>query len=97
MNVAHRCADERDTTAERVGRACHDVNTALSTLILCIEFLAERSDAVGVEATHDARSAVRRISTIMETLRDDVAREDSSPKTSVVFSRPAPIRGRATE
>jgi hypothetical protein len=90
MKVAHRCADERGTTSERVGRPCDDVNTALSTVILCIDFLAERADGVGGETTHDARSAVRRIATTIETLRDDEAREDSSPKTSAVLRRSDP-------
>jgi|SRR5271166_1066212 len=87
MKVARHRPDPRETTAARIDRACHDVNTSLSTVILCIEFLAERSDAVGGEAALDARGAVRRISSVMAILRDDLKPEDSSQKTSAVFRR----------
>jgi hypothetical protein len=90
MRLARNHADPQEGTEERVGRACHDVNTALSTLILCIEFLAERSDTLALEAAQDARSAVRRISSVMATLRDDLELEDSSEKTSAVFRRSDP-------
>src|SRR5580704_379557 len=43
----HYCVDPPQTRTARVDRACHDVNTSLSTVALCIEFLAERADAIG--------------------------------------------------
>ncbi len=75
---------------ERVNNACHTVNTALSTIALCIDFLAEQSHIVGDEALGDARNAVRRISSVMATLRDDLEQKDSSRKTSAVFRHSDP-------
>jgi hypothetical protein len=49
---------------------------------LCIEFLAEQSRSVGHEAVQDALASVRRISTLMAGLRDDLEPEDSCGRTS---------------
>jgi hypothetical protein len=46
---------------------------------LCIEFLAERADAIGEEAVKDARVAIRRISTVMAILRDTPEAEAPAP------------------
>lgn len=54
MKLAQHRAGPGERLATRVDRACHDVNTSLSTIVLCIEFLAERSDAVREEAVKDA-------------------------------------------
>jgi len=70
---------DRESTVERVGRALHDVNNALSTVVLCIEFLAEQSNTVGSEAVVDAHGAVRRISALLAILRDASAVEVSDP------------------
>jgi hypothetical protein len=73
--------DLRAASVGRVGRTCHDVNSALTAVTLCIEFLAEQSHTVGHEAVEDALASVRRISTLMSGLRDDLGPEDSSGKT----------------
>jgi hypothetical protein len=72
---------DREAAVERVGRALHDVNNALSTVVLCIEFLAEQSNTVGSEAVVDAHGAVQRISALLATLRDASAVEVSDPET----------------
>jgi hypothetical protein len=72
---------DREAAVERVGRALHDVNNALATVVLCIEFLAEQSNTVGSEAVLDAQGAVRRISGLLATLRDASAAEVSDPET----------------
>jgi hypothetical protein len=92
MKLAQHLADPRETRAARVERACHDVNTSLSTVVLCIEFLAERSDAAGEAAAKDARVAIRRISTVMATLRDTSEPEAPAPATSAVFRKTDPPR-----
>ncbi len=79
-------------TPHRVDRACHDINTSLSTVILCLDFLAERSDAIGEEALKDARVAIRRISTVLATLRDTSEPEVSAPTKSAVFRKTDPPR-----
>jgi hypothetical protein len=81
---------EPGETPNRVDRACHDINTSLSTVVLCIEFLAERSDTVGDEAVRDARIAIRHISTVMATLRDALDSDASVPRTSAVFRKTDP-------
>lgn len=63
-----------DPTARRpIGRhieaICHDVNSPLATVVLCIDFMAERSDTGDAPALEDARIAVRRVATEMSTLR----------------------------
>jgi hypothetical protein len=92
MKLAQHRADPREVRATRVDRACHDVNSSLSTLVLCIEFLAERADAVGEEAIKDAHAAIRRISTVMATLRDTPEPEAPPPATSAVFRKTEPPR-----
>jgi hypothetical protein len=72
---------DREAAVERVGRALHDVNNALATVVLCIEFLAEQSNTVGSEAVVDAHGAVRRISELLTTLRDASAAEVCDPET----------------
>jgi hypothetical protein len=73
--------NDRESTVERVNRALHDVHNALSTVVLCIEFLAEQSNTVGCEAVLDAHGAVRRILALLATLRDASAVEASDPET----------------
>jgi hypothetical protein len=90
MKVAQHRAERPETRAARVERACHDGNTSLSTIVLCIDFLAERSNAVGEEAVKGARVAIRRISTVMTTLREPVEPEASAPTTSAVFRKTDP-------
>jgi hypothetical protein len=92
MKVTQYHSDPHELTVERVARACHDVNTSLSTVVLCIEFLADRFDIVGDGAVQDARAAVRRISTVMATLRDSSEPEASAPTTSGVFRKTDPPR-----
>jgi hypothetical protein len=92
MKVTQHHADPHELTVERVARACHDVNTSLSTVVLCIEFLAERFDIVGDGAVQDARAAVRRISTVMATLRDISEPDAPAPAPSAVFRKTDPAR-----
>jgi hypothetical protein len=74
-NVAMHDDREPDTEGRepRIGAGiegvCHDVNSALATVILCVEFLAERSADVDAPAVDDARTAVRRIVGEMANLR----------------------------
>jgi hypothetical protein len=92
MKLVQDYADCREATLLRVARACHDINTSLSTVVLCIEFLAEHSDTLGSEAVKDARLAIRRISTVMATLRGTLDPEGSTPTTSGVFKKTKPPR-----
>jgi hypothetical protein len=84
-------ADSRVEMGERVNDACHDVNTALSTIALCVDFLAHESQPGRDEAVQDVREAVRKISIVMAGLRDDLNSADSSQKVSAVFRRGEPI------
>jgi hypothetical protein len=98
MKLAPHDTGPRVGVVEQVSDACHDVNTALSTIALCIDFLAEQSQTVGHEAVQDARIAVRRVSVVMATLRDTLEPEESAAKTSAVFRRsdpPGPDNGRS--
>jgi hypothetical protein len=90
MNLAQHDTDFRAGVVEQVSDTCHDVNTALSTIVLCIDFLAEQSQTVGHEAVQDARIAVRRVSVVMASLRDSLEPEESRAKTSAVFRRSDP-------
>jgi hypothetical protein len=72
MQLVQYPADPREATAERVDDARHSVNTALTTIGLCIDFLAEHSSKAGRDAAEDARAAVRRISSVMVSLRGDL-------------------------
>lgn len=89
-SLQHQANPEVDI-GERVNDACHEVNTALSTIALCVDFLAQESQRGGDEAVQDVREAVRKISIVMAGLRDDFKSADSSPKASAVFRRTNPI------
>ena len=69
----------------RIEGVCHDVNSALATVILCVEFLAERSAEGGDPAVEDARIAVRRIVGEMANLRKiaALARDAEAGKTGL--------------
>jgi hypothetical protein len=90
MKLSQHHANPHELTPERVARASHDINTSLSTVVLCIDFLAEHSNTVGDEAVKDARLAIRRISTVMATLRGTLDPEDSTPTTLGVFRKTEP-------
>ena len=92
MQLAQHEADPQEEMTERFNDVCHRVNTSLSTVILCIDFLAERSDALGNGAVRDARAAVRSICAVMATLRDTLEPEASAPMTSAVFRKTDPRR-----
>jgi hypothetical protein len=90
MKLAQSDTDSRLETVELVNDACHEVNSALSTIALCVDFVAEQSEAEADEAVKDVRSAVRRIALVMATLRDTLEPEDSKRKRSAVFGRSDP-------
>lgn len=65
--------DDRDDEASRIHRdletVCHDVNSALAAVTLCVDFLA---DCTGAEApaVDDARLAIGQIVRSMTLLRE---------------------------
>ena len=67
-----RAADD-PTTRQPIGRhieaICHDVNSALATVVLCIDSMADCPNTGEAPAVEDARIAVRRIAGEMSTLR----------------------------
>ena len=78
--------DEAALTVERKLRAArHDINTALATLNLCVEFLAESSGKLGQGAVEDSRAAMRRIAEVVESLHRDSDRRN--PQLSGVLER----------
>ena len=89
MQVAQHQADPQDET-QRVDDARHSVNTALTTLALCIDFLAEQSGTRGREAVVDARDAVCRIAAEMDGLSGDAELGAPDGATSGVFRRSDP-------
>src|SRR5579862_6835772 len=89
-SLQHR-VDPQVEIGERVDDACHDVNSALSTIVLCVDFLAQDSQPRADEALQDVRAAVRKISIVMAGLRGDLSSADSSGKTSAVVRRSYPV------
>jgi hypothetical protein len=92
MNLAQlEGVDEsREQLEDHVAVACHDINSALAAVNLCVDFLAERTDDVGHAAVQDAHVAVRRIAEALAELR---AHARADQQRSAVVKCAAPARG----
>lgn len=69
---------------------CHDVNSALAIIVLCVELLGERAGSEDKPAVADAQLAVRRIADDMANLRERAAYARLASLESGVHKRATP-------
>ena len=58
------------TNVETMDSICHDVNSALATIVLCVDFLASRAELNDTPAIADARRGIRVVAGEMNKLRE---------------------------
>jgi hypothetical protein len=78
---------------DHVAVACHDINSALAAVNLCIDFLAERTGDVGHAAVQDAHVAVRRIAESLAELHAHTRRAEQTQRGSALVKCVPPARG----
>jgi hypothetical protein len=53
-----------------LSRACHDINSSLAAIVICLQYLAEQTSGEMHGAVVDALSAARCIETVSAQLRE---------------------------
>jgi hypothetical protein len=92
MNFAEREGDDEspEQLEDHVAMACHDINSALAAVNLCIDFLAERTGDLGHAAVQDAHVAVRRIAESLAELHVHARQADTQRRGSALVKCAAP-------
>ena len=72
----------RNPLAGEVETACNQIDLALASALVCLDFLGENTTGVSHVAVTDAEAALRRVDAVVETLRRAVARPSADEKRS---------------
>jgi hypothetical protein len=73
------------TNVEVMDSICHDVNSALAILVLCIDFLASGAECNDNPAVADARKGIKVVAGEMTKLRDLARAARANANRSGVF------------
>ena len=99
MNLVRLEGDDEshEQLEDHVAVACHDINSALAAVNLCIDFLAERTGDLGHPAVQDAHVAVCRIAESLAGLHAHARHVDQGQRGSALVKCAVPARGVARD
>ena len=73
------------TNVDAMDSICHDVNSALATIVLCVDFLASQAAHGDTPALSDARNGIRVVACEMKKLRELARAARANASGSGVF------------
>ena len=72
----------RSALAGEVESACNQIDLALASALVCLNFLGENTTGVSHVAVTDAEAALRRVDAVIEGLRRTIGRVGTDEKRS---------------